>query len=408
MSDPLRILVITTAPQTMAAFFPRQLRMLAQAGLEVHAVSAPGEALDRLGPECGITTHALPMQRQVDPLRDLASLWNLYRLIRSIRPHVVHAHTPKAGLLGMAAARLAGVGVRLYTVHGLPLLTRTGMWRRILEAAERASAALSTRTYCVSHSVRRELVRLKLCPENKAFTLGAGTCAGINLDHFRPGPGRRATRATLGIPQDALLVTFIGRLAKDKGIGVLAAAWPEALRRYPNLRLLLAGEEDSTDPVPQEALDSLRQDPSVYWTGSIPAHSVPAIFDAADICVLPTFREGLSQVALESGAMGVPIVSSDVPGVTDPVLNGITGILVPPRQPALLADALCRLAGSPSLRLQMGQAGIAHVHANFADKHINGLWMAEYQNLIAALPGAPPRPRTRAKELTANVSPNCR
>ena len=157
---PLRILVLTTVPQTLAAFFARQLRALSEAGFEVHAASSPGDLLDQVGRECSVPTHGVPMERQPNPLRDLVSLWRLLQLMRGLRPDVVHAHTPKAGLLGMMAAKLAGVPVRLYTVHGLPLLTRTGPLRRVLELTERSSAALATRVYCVSHSVRELVVEL--------------------------------------------------------------------------------------------------------------------------------------------------------------------------------------------------------------------------------------------------------
>ena len=129
--EPLRVLVITTIAQTIAAFFEKQLRILAEEGFEVHAVSSPGPALDNLAVGSSVIRHGIAMERKPDPLRDLKSLWNLLRLMRKVRPHIVHAHTPKAGLLGMLAARLAGVPVRLYTVHGLPLATRTGLRRRI-------------------------------------------------------------------------------------------------------------------------------------------------------------------------------------------------------------------------------------------------------------------------------------
>ena len=380
-----RILVLTTVPQTMVAFFPRQLRSLAEAGFDVHAVSSPGEELDRLGRECGITTHGVPMERQVSLRKDAISLWHLVRLMRRMRPQVVHAHTPKAGLLGMLAATIARVPTRLYTVHGLPLLTRVGLWRRVLEAAERTSTALSTRTYCVSPSLQREVVALKLCPAHKVSTLGAGSCSGIDLDRFQPSTGRTAARTALGIPADATAVTFIGRLAKDKGIGVLADAWPEVTRRHPNMRLLLAGEEDGTDPVAPAALAQLRQDPTVHMIGSIRSTEIPALYSATDICVLPTFREGLSQVALEAGAMGVPIVSSLVPGLVDSVVNGVTGMLIAPREPVLLADAILKLAADPALRREMGQAGMRHVRTNFSDQHLNSLWMAEYQRLASSL-----------------------
>ena len=390
MSANIRVMVLTTVPQTMAAFFPRQLSLLAEEGFDVHAVSSPGAELDRLGASCGITTHGIPMERPVSPRRDLVSLFRLVRLMVKLRPHIVHVHTPKAGLLGMIAATLAGVPVRLYTVHGLPLLTRTGLLRRILETAERLSSALSTRTYFVSNSLRREVIGRKLCPEQKAVTLGAGSCSGVDLTRFCPGPGGAEKRKELGIGGDVIVATFIGRLAKDKGIGVLAEAWPKVIRQFPQMRLILAGEEDATDPVAPEAMAALRNESSVLWLGSVPAEQTPAIYRATDICILPTFREGLSQVALEAGAAGVPIVSTRVCGVVDPVVDGTTGILVEPRDAAALAGAICQLAASPAMRTEMGRAGVDYVHSNFSALRVNREWMAEYRR-IATTFGQPLR-----------------
>lgn len=380
----LRVMVITTVPQTLAAFFPRQLRSLAEAGFEVHAVSSPGPDLDAISRIPGVTVHALPIERQPHPLRDIRSLFQLFRLIRRIRPQIVHSHTPKAGLLGMAAAKAAGVPVRLYTVHGLPLETRTGHWRRILEAAERTSSALSTRAYAVSPSLRQVVIDLKLCPASKLSTLGAGSCAGVDLDRFNAADRplhRSAIRQSLSLPDSALLLSFVGRLARDKGIGVLAQAWPEIARQLPGAHLLLAGDADPTDPLPAATLSALRADPRVHFTGAISANQVPAYYAATDIFVLPTFREGLSQVALEAGAMGVPIVATRVTGL-DPVIDGVTGVLVPARQSAPLAEAIVALARNPSLRGLMSRAAQESVATKFSAQHVNQLWMAEYRQLV--------------------------
>lgn len=376
----LRIMVITTVPQTLAAFFPRQLRSLAEAGFEVHAVTSPGPDLDAISRIPGVTVHALPIERQSHPLRDIRSLLQIFRLIRHIRPQIVHSHTPKAGLLGMAAAKAAGVPVRLYTIHGLPFETRTGLWRRILEAAERTSSALSTRAYAVSPSLRQVVIDLKLCPASKLSTLGAGSCAGVDLDRFNAADRplhRSAIRQGLSLPDSALLLSFVGRL----GIGVLAQAWPEIARQLPDAHLLLAGDPDHTDPLPPETLSTLRAHPRVHFTGAINANQVPAYYAATGIFVLPTFREGLSQVALEAGAMGVPIVATRVTGL-DPVIDGVTGLLVPAGQSTPLAEAIVALARNSSLRGLRSRAAQESVATKFSAQHVNQLWMAEYRQLV--------------------------
>ena len=381
---PMRLIVVTTVPETLAAFFPSQLRSFAQEGFEVHAVSSPGLDLEEIGQIPGVTVHAIPMERKPHPARDLLSLIRLFALMRKLRPHVVHAHTPKAGLLGMAAAKAVGVPVRLYTVHGLPLLTRTGKWRKVLEAAERASAALASKVYSVSASVRDLAVELKLCPSSKIELLGDGSCAGVNLTRFNPAMHRnsgRAAREKFGIPSEALLLTFVGRLARDKGIEILSESWPLLARQFPKMHLLLAGPPDQTDPVAESALASLKTHPRVHMPGAQPSGQTPAIYAATDIFVLPTFREGLSQVALETGAMGVPIVSCRVSGL-DAVQDGVTGLLVPPRDPHALAEAIAKLAADSELRATVGRAAMSHIQARYSDQRVNQLWMDEYRKLV--------------------------
>jgi glycosyltransferase involved in cell wall biosynthesis len=399
-SEPLRVMVLTTVPITLAAFFEKQLRNLAEDGLEVHAVSSPGPVFDRLDAGPLVMRHGVPMERQPNPWLDAQSLVLLLMLMRKVRPHVVHAHTPKAGLLGMLAAKLAGIPVRLYTVHGLPLETRTGLLRRVLEMAERASARCSTRTYAVSPSVRSRVVELGLCPEDKVSILGDGSCSGVDVDRFRIADGpeqRRAVRTALAIPEDAPLATYIGRLSRDKGIEVLAAAWPALSRQVPSLHLLMAGEPDATDPVSAEAMQVLQNDPKIHLIGNVSPSAIPGLYAASDLTVLPTFREGLSQVALESGAMGVPIVSTRVCGL-DSVIDGVTGILVPPRDSQALADAMARLASDASLRSSLGQAARARISSHYSEQRVNQLWMTEYRRLVReSFPGAPPKTTVELK-----------
>lgn len=392
--NALRVMVITTVPQTLAAFFPRQLRSLAETGFEVHAVSSPGPDLEQFQSIPGVTTHAVLMKRQPHPWHDSRSLLHLYRLIRRVRPQIVHAHTPKAGLLGMAAAKAAGVPVRLYTVHGLPLETRTGLWRRVLETAERTSAALSTQTYAISPSVQKRILEMNLCPASKLAVIGDGSCAGVDLQRFDAQTDCRALRAAfrqrLGLSGQALLLTFIGRLSRDKGVGVLAEAWAEIARQLPHAHLLLAGEADATDALPANLLDALRAHPRVHLPGTIVPEDVPTAYSASDIFVLPTFREGLSQVSLEAGAMGVPIVATQVTGM-DAIEDGVTGLLVPPRDAASLAAAIVRLAHHPQLRDSLGAAAQKRVQLRYSAQRVNQLWMAEYRQLVSAsLPGFEP------------------
>ena len=237
MSERTPLMVITTAQETIGAFFQRQLPFIASQGFEVHAVCSPGVGLDRVRDSGLVATHPVRMERKPHPVRDLTSLFTLWKLMLRVRPKIVHAHTPKAGLLGMIAATLAGVPVRLYTIHGLPLMTRHGAMRRLLATTESISCLLADRVYCVSPSLRQVVIEMGLCSSEKVVTLGDGTCSGIDLERYNPKVDHQARRAAFrnqySIPQDAPLLTYVGRVARDKGIEVLAGAWAGVGRGVP-------------------------------------------------------------------------------------------------------------------------------------------------------------------------------
>lgn len=380
-NQALRVAVLSTVPQTIAAFLEKQLEHLCAKGFEIHVISSPGADLDRLGRGLPLHRHGIPMERQPHPLRDLQSLLRIYAAMRKIRPQVVHAHTPKAGLLGMMAAKLAGVPVRLYTLHGLPLETRTGRLRQLLESVERLSSYCATQTYSVSRSLQQRVLELGLCPADKMSILGDGSCAGVNLHRFE-NTKQKQMRDKWQVPADATVAAFVGRLSRDKGIEVLAQAWPEIAARNPLLHLVLAGELDHTDPVSAEALHLLSNDPRIHLIGSLDSTQMPAFYAELDFLVIPSFREGLCQVALECAAAGLPIVASRVCGLVDSVADGISGILVPAREPIALAEAVTRLASNPSLRLHLGQGAKAYVSKHFDENRVNQLWINEYQRLV--------------------------
>jgi glycosyltransferase involved in cell wall biosynthesis len=378
-----KLMVLTTIDATMLAFLQHQMRELASSGYEVHAVTSPGSGLAQLRDFA--TTHAIPMARPPAPLRDLVSLVRLVLLMLRVRPQIVHAHTPKAGLLGMLAAFLTGVQVRLYTIHGLPLETRSGLKRRILEAAERAASRFATQVYAVSPSLAQVVTAARLCAPEKLSVVGVGSCDGVDVARFDPSAissgERAAIRTSWGLVDDSIAISFVGRLARDKGIEYLATAWQLLADRYPRAHLVLCGPEDVSDPVDPQVLAMLRAHPRVLFLG-LQRASMPTVYAASDVCVLPTFREGLPQVVLEASAMGLPVVGTCVTGVRDAIVPDVTGALIPARNAEALRDALARMLAAPEVRARLGRAGRSHVLAHFDATYVRNLWMQEYARML--------------------------
>ncbi|MBC7174018.1 MAG: glycosyltransferase, partial [Polyangiaceae bacterium] len=190
-----RLFHVTTVPLSLR-FLRGQVAFMKERGYEVHAVSSPGALLESFGDEEGIRVHAVPMSRRVDPTADLVALGRLVALFRRHRPEIVHAHTPKGGLLGILAARIAGVPVRIYHMRGLPVVTATGTRRIVLATTERVSCALASLTLAVSPSLRERAVALNLAPEERIRVLLGGSGNGVDARvRFRRAGGAARTRA---------------------------------------------------------------------------------------------------------------------------------------------------------------------------------------------------------------------
>ncbi len=390
-----RVVIMVTSPVALRAFFLNQIRFLELNGFEVHTLSSSGPELDQCRRRTRVPMHELPMNRHISPLADLRSLWQLFWLLRRLRPSILHTHTPKAGLLGMLAARAVRAPVRLYTINGLVLLSRTGWQRWLLICCERLACALATEVLCVSHSVRQVVIDEGICAPGKVRTLGDGGSHGVDLRRFSiSSPSvRERFRAACGIPNDAPVLAYVGRIVRDKGVVELACAWRQLRQEFASLWLLLCGPREVHDPVPAHVLDELANDSRVCFIDVTP-ENMPEVYSGVDVVVLPTYREGLPNVALECGAIRIPIVGTRVPGCIDAIQDGVTGLLVEPRNPEQLTAALRRLLKDPSLRQSLGDAAAKFVEAHFDEKHVSKLLLEEYRRLLTARMGCVANRRT--------------
>jgi glycosyltransferase involved in cell wall biosynthesis len=383
-SDGPALLHITTIPMSLT-FLRGQVGYMKERGFRVHAVSSPGPDLVAFGRNERIPVHAVEMPRRITPWRDVRALAALLRVLHQVRPTIVHAHTPKGGLLGMIAATLSRTPVRIYHVRGLPALSAAGLRRRLLWRVERIACSLAHLVLCVSHSLREEGIRQGLCPAEKITVLAAGSGNGVDAKgRFNPetleGSARAETRGRLGIPPDATVIGFVGRVVRDKGIVELTEAWEMLRGMDRKLQLLLVGPFEPQDAVPPEIAVRLREDPRVHLVGM--DWNTPPLYAAMDLVALPTHREGFPNVPLEAAAMGIPVVATRIPGCVDAVLDGVTGTLVPAGDADTLAGAIEAYVRDPALRRHQGAVGRERVLLEFEQEMIWEALHREYHRLL--------------------------
>jgi len=374
---------VTTTDISLELLLGPQLEAFVDAGFEVVGASAPGpyvEPLARRGVHHVALKHAT---RSFAPLEDSRALFELIGVLRRLRPAIVHTHNPKPGLYGRLAARLAGVPAVVNTVHGLYALPEdSALKRAVVYGSERLAAACSQAELVQNPEDVAVLRRLGV-PAEKLLLLGNG----IDLRRFDPDTiavdEASAARASLGAtaPTD-VVVGAVGRLVQDKGYREIFEAAARLSHRNPALRFAVIRPDE---PGKRRSLGNAEKaaaaDAGVRFLGR--RDDVERLYRGMDVYVLASHREGVPRSAMEAAAMGMPIVATDIRGCRQVVEPGITGLLVPPRDPAALADAIGALADDPERRVRMGVAGRKKALCEFDQQRCVDLTLCVYRELIA-------------------------
>ena len=378
----LRVAHITTVDQSLRYLLLNQMRSIAQAGYEVTGISAPGSDVPVIE-SMGIRHIAVPLTRRLTPFADLRALVHLYRIFRREQFTIVHTHTPKPGLLGQLAARMAGAPVVVNTIHGFYFHEHMPpAQRRFYIAMERIAARCSDLILSQSREDLDTAIRLGICPRERIQLLGNG----IDIQRFdrnRVDPATLAhLRSTLGLPPDVPVIGFVGRLVVEKGILELALAVQQVQSRFGPVTLLIVGGVDREKP------DALIPDDIRAACGAASCvfagvrQDMPDMYALMDIFALPSYREGFPRAPMEASAMGVPCVVTNVRGCREAVEHERNGLIVPLRDVDALAEALISLLRDHDRRRAMGDAGRRMAHEQFDERLVFQRVLAAYHRLL--------------------------
>jgi glycosyltransferase involved in cell wall biosynthesis len=296
--------------------------------------------------------------RYPHPLKDVLAVYRLYRVMRRGRYHIVHTHTTKAGMVGRIAASLARVPLVIHTPHGHAFhdyLNRVGS--EALKSVERWFARRTDQIICLTEAERQDHVRFRIGPPEQFEVIHSG----VDIDRFRNArPDVETKRRELRLPAHGPLVGCIARLVQVKGVDILLEAVPRIRAAVPRMTVVFVGDGPRRGALERRA-HLLGQDGAIRFLGV--RRDVTEILPLFDLVVIPSLNEGMGRAAVEALAAGRPVVGSRVSGIQDVIVDGQTGLLVPPADPAALAHAIIRCLTNPTLALALARQAQAGVDA---------------------------------------------
>lgn len=375
----MRLLRITTVPISLKILLKGQLEYMRDNGFEVLAVSSDGPEIKDLK----IPHRVVNMTRKITPLKDFIALVRLVSIIREYRPDIVHTHTPKAGIIGMLAARISRVPVRIHTIGGLPWLESGGFKKWILKRVEELT--IWSASDVLINSARLGIILKNEIPTIKRTlnVIGQGSTNGIEMDFYNKSETLRdqafLLRNKLEIKNGDFVFCFIGRLVRHKGIEELIAAFQRLKNEFFNLKLFLVGYvEDDREPLSGSSQKMIQESKDIFYTGMV--EDVRQWLAASDAFVFPSYREGFPNALLQAACMGVPVIATDINGCNEIVSGEEMGLLIPPKNEEHLYKAMKYFLEHPEDVQKFSENLKKHVVTNYDQKFIWSQILALYLN----------------------------
>jgi glycosyltransferase involved in cell wall biosynthesis len=377
-----KIIRTSTIAASLNNLLKGQLSFL-QTNYEVIAVSGEDLDLKEVRFREGVKTVPVKMQRNISPFEDLMSLWQLYCVFKKEKPQIVHSITPKAGLLSMIAAKLAGVPIRIHSFTGLIFPSKKGVMKKLLIFMDKILCRCATHVYPEGQGVKNDLEKYRIT-KKKMKVLANGNINGIDLSYFDPqlisDDERVSLKKQLGICPDNFIFVFVGRLVGDKGINELVSSFEQLKLNNGNVSLLLVGSfEQDLDPLKPETLRIIQNNKDIVSVGF--QQDIRAYLTISNCLVFPSYREGFPNVVMQAGAMNLASIVTDINGCNEIIKEGVNGVIIPSKNSKAIYNSMIKIIGDPDFRIRMQQNARAMIVSRY-EQHI--VWEAiltEYKSL---------------------------
>ncbi|PCH52519.1 MAG: glycosyltransferase family 1 protein [Flavobacteriaceae bacterium] len=386
MNTKQKLIRITTVPISLDKLLEGQLAFMKKS-YEVLGVSSGGETLERVAKKEGIRVIPVKMSRKITPFKDLKAVWELYKVFKKEQPYIVHSHTPKAGIVGMLAAKFANVPIRLHTVAGMPLLETTGIKRIVLNFVEKLTYSCATKVYPNSFGLREIILKNRFTVNSKLKVLAKGSTNGIDTTYFNSAffseVKQQLLKTKLGIQKEAIVFIFVGRLVGDKGINELVVAFKKLQNSSlltSHFSLLLVGSlEIALDQLKKETLIEITNNNDIISVGW--QEDVRPYLAISNCLVFPSYREGFPNVVLQAGAMSLPSIVTNINGCNEIIEDNKNGLIIPVKNSEAIYKAMKKIIEDKSYREQLQQNARAMIVSRYEQQVVWEAILAEYKRL---------------------------
>ena len=323
----------------------------------------------------------IEIARKISFPHDLISFIKIVLFFQREKFDAVITLVPKAGLLGSVAGWLCGIKTRIHIFQGEVWFTKSGLTRTVLKTADKVIAFMSSHLLCVSDSQCKFLFHQNICKHEKLNILGHGSITGVDTQRFCPNTKFRSKiRENFGIPTNACVILFVGRIVREKGLVELVEAFNHLRKTHEDLTLMLVGPDDEGLAENLRKITKSENRDFLILCGL--SNSPEKFMAAADIFCLPSHREGFGMAALEASSCALPVVGTEIHGLSDAVINDKTGILVPVSNHLKLCNALAKLIQNPKLRKSYGNAGRKRVIKDFEHRKVIDNYSDFFRSII--------------------------